>query len=107
MHSEESLEECHDEFAENDGLIESVLKYSSELIENQNIFNSNINYDPENVNDRTCSDIDDWFNNLFKEKLHRKTKKDGPTSKANEEIERLHEELKVANEKNLSMTSKN
>ena len=72
---EESLHNCCEEHTESDEFIESVLKDSSDLIESNNALNSSTNYDLENVKDPTCRDVDNWFNKLLKQQLHRKTQR--------------------------------
>ena len=103
MKAQESFNDTEEKFEEKDDLIESVLNSSLALIESDYALNSSTNYDPENAKDHARSDIDNWFNDLLKQKLNRKIKNDSLTSKLDEGVERLQHELNIANGNTYSM----
>ena len=69
------------------------------FLKHPNVLNNTSNFDPGRNKDAACSDADYWFNDSSNQKLNRKNNKDSLASKENEEIQRLHEELRIVNEK--------
>ena len=49
------------------------------------------------AHDKTCSEIDDWFNNRLKNTLKISLKNNQPCKNKNQELMRLNEELETAN----------
>ena len=69
-----------------DKFINDLLNNANELIElEKEVIKRNNDFDTNNKNDRTCIEIDEWFNGLLKEQLKRGVMNDQSGSKAVEE----------------------
>ena len=79
-------------------IIDTIFDCSSELILNESVLNSSCDFKSGQIEDRTCSEIDEWFDHV----LHHQTKKcikdPSDSNHLNDEINSLIKELKEANE---------
>ena len=72
------------------------------MINSANYFTDKVNNcdnNSRNEADSTCVDIDNWFDQLLKDQTKRNTENDATCSKANSDMHKLKEELKLGNEK--------
>ena len=94
----ESSSELDCDFLTEEEIIEIILNDADDFICNDNVLSRKSDYKLGNKFDKTCSEIDDWFDELLREQLKRSSKNDATASKANSDIEKLKNDLKLANE---------
>lgn len=78
--------------------IDSIFDSSSELIFNESVLNSSYDYKSGQIEDRACSEIDDWFDHILHLQIKKNIKDPSDSNHLNDEINSLNKELKEANE---------
>ena len=75
-----------------------MFESSSELIFNESVLNSSCDFKSGQIEDRTCSEIDEWFDHILHHQIKKNIKDPSDSNHLNDEINSLNKELKEANE---------
>ena len=79
-------------------IIDNIIDSSSEFILNETVLNRSCDFKLGQNEDRTCSYIDEWFDNVLHHRLKKSMKDPSANNDLNDEVNCWNKELKEANE---------